>query len=128
MNETVLVVDDDLLIRELVDITLTQAGYRVITASSGVTALELFRRTKIDAVLLDLHMPRMDGLAVLASMNRLARPRPPVLIMTADSGEDRVREASRLGCTGYLVKPFPPESLCTRVQTAIQMHRQRLSN
>lgn len=123
MKPTILVVDDDALIRELADVTLSQAGFHVISAASGETALQVIGRTRIDLMLLDIHMPRMDGLAVLDAAVRRHGARMPIVMMTADSGADKVREARRMGCVGYVVKPFAPQSLCARVQACLDTPR-----
>lgn len=123
MKRSILVVDDDAFIRELVDVTLSQAGFHVVTASSGRTALEVLGQVRIDLVLLDIHMPGMDGLAVLELAARRYGARVPIIMMTADSGEDKVREALRMGCAGYVVKPFTPQSLCARIQACLDAPR-----
>ena len=62
MTATVLIVEDDSMIREMMDIVLSQAGYNVTSAGSGESALDLLKRVKVDLVLLDVHMPHMSGL------------------------------------------------------------------
>lgn len=119
MTTTVLIVEDDEMIREMMDITLSQAGYAVLTAGSGQAALDLLKRLRIGLVLLDVHMPRMSGLEVLAAMRRVNRAGPPVLMVTANRQPDTVAQAVRLGCAGYVAKPFAPGDLLTRVARAL---------
>ena len=116
MKRSILVVDDDALIRELVDVTLSQTGFHAVTASSGQTALEVLNQMRIDLMLLDKDMPGMDGLAVLDAATRRHGPRIPIVMMTA-------REARRMGCAGYVVKPFTPQNLCARVQACLDAPR-----
>jgi len=119
MTWTVLVVEDDEMVREVMDITLTQSGFRVLTAGSGEAGLDLMRRLQIDLVLLDVHMPRMSGLDVLLSMKRMGRPAPPVMMVSANRSIETVQGAMRLGCAGYVAKPFTPESLLGRVRKVL---------
>lgn len=119
MTATLMIVEDDESIREMIDITLSQAGYGVIAVGSGESALDLLKRVKVDLVLLDVHMPRMSGLDVLMAMARIGRPTPPVLMVTANRQADTVAEAMRLGCVGYMAKPFAPGDLLGRVARAL---------
>jgi DNA-binding response OmpR family regulator len=119
MSSTVMIVEDDESIREMIDITLSQAGYRVTAVGSGESALDLLKRIKVDLVLLDVHMPHMSGLDVLMAMARMGRPSPPVLMVTANRQADTVAEAVRLGCVGYMAKPFAPADLLGRVARAL---------
>ncbi len=118
MSKAVLIVDDDPSIREMMDVILTQAGFRVSATSNGEAALDLLKRSRFALVLVDIHMPRMSGLDVLAAMEKLSGM-PPVLMVTANSAPDTVREAVGLGCSGYLAKPFSPAALVARVRHAL---------
>ena len=119
MTATVMIVEDDDMVREMIDITLSQAGYRVASAGSGESALDLLKRIKVDLVLLDVHMPRMSGLDVLMAMAKSGRNTPPVLMVTANRQASTVAEAMRLGCVGYMAKPFAPGDLLGRVARAL---------
>ena len=119
MTSTVMIVEDDDSIREMMDITLSQAGYSVVAVGSGESAMDLLKRVKVGLVLLDVHMPRMSGLDVLMAMSRMGRPSPPVLMVTANRHADTVAEAVRLGCIGYMAKPFAPGDLLGRVARAL---------
>ena len=119
MSATVMIVEDDEAIREMMHITLSQAGYAVASAASGESALDMLKRIKVDLVLLDVHMPRMSGLDVLNAMARMGRRKPPVLMVTANRQANTVAEAVRLGCVGYMAKPFAPADLLGRVSRAL---------
>lgn len=119
MTPAVLIVEDEEMIREMMDITLTQAGYRVTTVADGFAALEVLRHQTVQLILLDVHMPRMSGLEVLAKIKRRVKPTPPVLMVTANRNVDTVREAMKLGCAGYIAKPFAPAVLVARVKSAM---------
>jgi DNA-binding response OmpR family regulator len=119
MTRTALIVEDDPMIREVMDVALSQAGFAVTTAATGEAALDVLRRLRVDLVLLDIHMPRMSGLDVLMAMRRLGRAMPPVLMVSANRSAETVREAMLLGCKGYVAKPFSPEELVSRVMRVL---------
>ena len=112
MSEVVLIVDDDPVQRRLLETTIQRYGYQTIVADGGDAAVKLFTRpdTPIDAVVLDLVMPDLDGLGVLAFM-REASLNIPVIVQTAHGGIDNVVSAMRAGATDFVVKPASPERL-----------------
>ncbi len=118
MKPSILVVDDDDNIREVIHAVLTQAGFQVLVAASGEAAVALLKRSRFELMLLDVHMPKMSGLEVLAAMKQIADA-PPVLMVTADSQTATVREALSLGCAGYIAKPFTPAALVERVRRVL---------
>jgi CheY-like chemotaxis protein/signal transduction histidine kinase len=114
---TVLVVDDDLLIQQLVRSQLTAEGFRVLSASDGVEALRLARDHLPQAIILDILLPRLGGWDVLASLKTdPALANIPVIILSVE--EERARGYS-LGACEYLVKPVEPERLLSVVRKAI---------
>jgi len=108
-NEKILVVDDDTNICELLRLYLTKEGYQVTTANDGEEGLEKFNQLKPDMVLLDVMMPRMDGLEVCRRIRKLGNT--PVMMLTA-KGEtfDKVL-GLELGADDYMVKPFDTKEL-----------------
>lgn len=115
---TVLVVDDEARIIDLVSDYLVEAGFAVARASDGETALDVFRSRRPDAVVLDLGLPGMDGLDVLRRVR--AESDVPVLILTARSDEtDRV-VGLELGADDYVVKPFGPKELVARIRAVLR--------
>jgi len=119
--KTVLVVDDEKDMLELVRYRLEQEGFSVLTADSGENALELLREETVNALVLDIMMPGLDGLDVL----RRIRAQPsgaslPVILLTAKSEEaDRV-VGLELGADDYVVKPFSPRELLARVKAVLR--------
>ena len=103
-NEKILVVDDDVNICELLRLYLTKEGYQVTIANDGEEGLDKFNQVKPDMVLLDVMMPRMDGLEVCRRIRKLGNT--PVMMLTA-KGEtfDKVL-GLELGADDYMVKPF----------------------
>jgi two-component system alkaline phosphatase synthesis response regulator PhoP len=110
---TVLVVEDDRDIREVLRRYLERAEHAVLTTASGAEALTLIEGGSVDLVLLDLGLPDVDGLEVLRAVH--GRGTPPVLVLTARSElEDRLT-GLRLGADDYVTKPFSPTEVVLRV-------------
>src|SRR5690348_13515995 len=120
MAERVLIVDDDPVARRLVENMISRAGYEAVTAEGGDLALALLTdgRTRIDCVVLDLVMPDLDGLGVLARM-RAAGIDAPVIVQTAHGGIDNVVSAMRAGAVDFVVKPASAERLQVSLRNAI---------
>ena len=115
----IVVVEDEPAIRRGVSDALRASGYPVTEAGDGERGLEESLRAGVDLVLLDLLLPRRDGLAVLAEI-RKSRPTLPVIILTArGSEEDRVR-GLKMGADDYVVKPFSARELLARVEAVLR--------
>ncbi|MBI3297580.1 MAG: response regulator [Elusimicrobia bacterium] len=117
MPLTVLVADDDEMFRELVTEILTQGGYSVVRAEDGLAAWDAMQRKKVDMAVLDLNMPRMDGLELTRKIRDDAKYRDlPILLLTVRAMvEDQVSGYSR-GADDYLTKPFDSKMLLVRVK------------
>jgi phosphoserine phosphatase RsbU/P len=102
---TILVIDDETLVRESMAIYLEDSGFNVIQAVNGVQGIELFEEFSPDLVLCDLRMPEMDGMSVLAKLSEIA-PQTPIIIVSGAGQIKDVVEALRLGALDYLVKPI----------------------
>jgi len=124
MNGSLLVVDDDAVVREALVEALVEAGYDVRAADDGVRAVALVAERAPDVVLSDVRMPGMDGLALLALLRERA-PEVPVLLMTAFDDMPTVVAAMREGATDFLVKPLDLHELRTRVARVIDDGRAR---
>jgi DNA-binding response OmpR family regulator len=116
---SVVVVEDEPAIRRGVVDVLRLSGYQVKEAADGVAGLEAALRLDVDLVLLDLLLPKMDGLAVLAEVRRV-RPTLPVIILTARGGEDDRVRGLRMGADDYVVKPFSARELLARVEAVLR--------
>lgn len=116
---TVLVVDDEDGIRDLVAMTLRYEGFEVATAATGMEGLEAADRHRPDVILLDIMLPDIDGHEVLRRLNAGGN-RAPILFLTAkDAPEDRVRGLT-LGADDYISKPFSVAELIARVHVALR--------
>lgn len=118
-NEKILVVDDDTNICELLRLYLTKEGYQVTTANDGEEGLDKFNQVKPDMVLLDVMMPKMDGVQVLQRL-REEGVRTPVMMLTAKSGKDDRITGFNAGADDYLPKPFEPDELICRVRAMLR--------
>src|SRR3979490_3093594 len=120
MAERVLIVDDDPVARRLVENMVSRAGYEPVTAEGGDLALAMLTggKTRIDCVVLDLVMPDLDGLGVLAKM-REAGLDIPVIVQTAHGGIDNVVTAMRAGAVDFVVKPVGMERLSVSLRNAL---------
>ena len=121
MPQTILVVDDERDIVELVRYNLAQAGYRVVSASDGRQAVDLARRERPDLIVLDLMLPVLPGAEVARTLKQDEKTRAiPILMLTARGEEvDRV-VGFELGADDYVVKPFAPRELVLRVQAILR--------
>lgn len=117
----VLVVDDDDAIREVIEIALRiVGGFGVRTADSGANCLKFAREDAPDAILLDVMMPTMDGVATLAELRRDPRTREiPVILVTAKAHESDRRTWERLNKSGVITKPFDPMTLASEVTSML---------
>src|SRR5467141_2529554 len=120
MAERVLIVDDDPVARRLVENMISRAGYEPVTAEGGDLALAILTggKTRIDCVVLDLVMPDLDGLGVLAKL-REAGINIPVIVQTAHGGIDNVVSAMRAGAVDFVVKPVGAERLQVSLRNAL---------
>jgi DNA-binding NtrC family response regulator len=112
---TILIVDDDRALREGLAETIAGLGHRPLSAASGQEALARLEREAVDAVLLDLHMPEMDGIEVLRRLRENPK-RPPVVILTAFASAANTIEAMRLGAFDHLTKPIGRDDLDALLQ------------
>jgi CheY-like chemotaxis protein len=114
MTTTILVVDDDPLIRLTVSGILEDEGYTVVSAGDGLDALAKLAELQPAAILLDITMPRMDGYAFAAELVRRGlRQAVPVIVLTADGRAPE--KAAQVGAEGYLTKPFTLPTLLAEV-------------
>jgi two-component system cell cycle sensor histidine kinase/response regulator CckA len=117
----VLVVDDEVAIRSLIQVTLEDLGYTVLSAENGAQALELFERSseEIVLVLLDLSMPVMDGAETAIAMHS-RRADLPLLVMSGIADDDALRRFGPVRIAGFVPKPFAPEQLAQALAMALQ--------
>lgn len=120
MNECVLVVDDDREIVQALALLLQKEGYRVLRAYDGLEALQLLAEQPVQLILLDVMMPRLDGLSALLKIRE--RRNVPVIVLSAKTEEtDKVLGLS-MGADDYVSKPFNPQELAARVRSHLRRY------
>ena len=115
---TILVVDDEELIRRFIVTFLSQLGYSSVTAMDGVDALDKMKGNKIDAVITDIKMPKMDGIILTREIST-RYPGVPVMVMTAFDEEYSAGTAISLGAREFIKKPFSPDEFAIRLSKMI---------
>lgn len=115
MAYNVLIVDDSGSMRKVLLKTLRLSGFDIgecLEASNGREALEVLEGRWIDLIISDVHMPEMDGIEFLRSLRQKAIfDNTPVVIVTTEANEDRLKQLMDLGASGYIRKPFRPEEI-----------------
>ncbi|MEC0248248.1 response regulator transcription factor [Paenibacillus chitinolyticus] len=119
---TILLVDDETEITNLLEIYLKNEGYRLLKASDGAEALELLNENEVDLIILDVMMPRMDGIE--ACMKIREEKHMPIIMLSAKSQEiDKITGLS-IGADDYVIKPFSPLEMLARVKSQLRRYRQ----
>ncbi|HTA37528.1 MAG TPA: response regulator [Candidatus Acidoferrales bacterium] len=118
--KTVLAIDDSPSIRLMVAHTIRTAGYQVTEAASGTEALELVATSSFDMIFTDQNMPGIDGLTFIRMLRQRGEYKhTPIIVLTTEMGEEMKLKGRAAGATGWMVKPFHPDSLLNVVKRAI---------
>jgi two-component system chemotaxis response regulator CheY len=117
----ILAVDDSPSMRDMVRITLGDAGFDVTAACDGQEALAIARKGSFDLVLSDVNMPLMDGISLIRALRaELSYRHTPILMLTTETSAERKREGKEAGATGWLVKPFDPAQLVATLHRVLR--------
>lgn len=114
----VLLVEDDLALSDVVSFTLRRAGYEVVAAYDGLAALDLYESAAPDLLLLDLNLPRLDGLGVCRHVRALSDV--PIIILSVRGEDEAVVRGLEMGADDYMVKPFSPAQLVARIRAVMR--------
>lgn len=117
---TVLVVDDDKEIRDAIEIYLKNEGYNVLKAQDGVEALELLHQHEVHLIVLDIMMPRLDGIAATCKIRE--EKNIPIIILSAKSEDTDKILGLHIGADDYVTKPFQPLELIARVKSQLRRY------
>ncbi len=120
--ETILIVDDEKNYPMILSAVLEDAGYKAVTASSGMEALDVLDSCLVDLVLTDVTMPGMSGIDLLENVKKI-KPDLPVIIMTAHGSVEKAVDAMRKGAYTFILKPFENEGLIAHISKALSMYR-----
>lgn len=120
MGKLIMTADDSASVRQMVAFTLKQNGFEVIEAVDGQDALQKLAGKKVDMLLTDLNMPRLDGIGLIkgvraGSLNKFI----PIVMLTTESQDSKKSEGKAAGATGWIVKPFKPEQLIAVVKKVL---------
>ena len=118
MSKVVLTVDDSRTMRDMLNLALVEAGYRVTQAVDGIHGLEMLRGEETPHVIVtDLNMPKLDGFGFIEAVRRDARLRAiPILVLTTESDSEKKNRARQAGATGWIVKPFDSVKLVDAIR------------
>lgn len=119
MATRVLIIDDDVILAGLLQLTLELEGFEVDTAADGDEGLALVRQKPFDLILLDLVMPRMDGIKFLRLLNDSEAKRPPVMIVSSATGTELTEQHRAFGVVDIARKPVEPAMLVKRAKAAL---------
>jgi two-component system phosphate regulon response regulator PhoB len=125
---TILVVEDEISIQQLVSYNLIKAGFHVTCADSGEEALDCLLEENIDCVLLDLMLPGMSGLEVCETIRRKSGEKGryvPIVMLTAKGEEEDIVEGLDFGADDYIAKPFSPKVLVARIKAVLRRSHER---
>ncbi len=119
MSKRILTIDDSKTIRDMLMLTLAEAGFDVVQAVDGQDGLDVLGKetAPIDVIITDINMPRMDGYEVIRNLRRDPNHKStPILVLTTESDTDKKNLAREAGATGWMVKPFDPDRLVATVR------------
>ena len=120
MAKCILVVDDSETVRQVLQLTLSKAGFDVVEAEDGVDAFEKLSNQPVDMIVTDLNMPNMDGLELIKKVREENEYRfTPIVMLTTESSEEKKKAGREAGASGWIVKPFKPEQLLKVVKMVL---------
>ncbi|CZF83626.1 histidine kinase [Grimontia sp. AD028] len=116
----ILAADDSVSIRQMVSHTLKEAGYQVETANDGAEALQKAKSGQYDVIISDVNMPNMDGLEFVRQVRAVPQYKfTPILMLTTETSAEKKSMGKSAGATGWIVKPFNPDTLLKTLQRVI---------
>jgi len=120
MAKLIMTADDSASVRQMVSFTLKQNGYDVVEAVDGQDALTKLSGKKVDMLLTDLNMPKLDGIGLIKGVRAGALNKfIPIVMLTTESQDSKKAEGKSAGATGWIVKPFKPEQLIAVVKKVL---------
>ncbi len=114
----ILVVEDDLALSDVIAFTLRRAGFEILTAYDGLAALASWETNRPGLLVLDLNLPKLDGLEVCRRIRAVEKT--PIIMLSVRSGDEIVVKGLELGADDYIVKPFSPSQLVARIRAVLR--------
>ena len=122
MQKKILVVDDSASMRQMADFTLSHTEHDILEAVDGLDALNKAEMTRIDLFLVDINMPKLDGISLIKKLRKVPKYfKTPILVLTTESNNSIKMQGKKAGATGWLVKPFQPDQLLKVVEKVLSM-------
>jgi len=120
VSKKIMTVDDSASIRQMVKFTLEDAGYGVMEACDGEDALQALTGSGVHMMLVDLNMPKLDGISLIKKVRSMPEFKfIPIIMLTTESQADKKQAGKEAGATGWIVKPFKPEQLLKVVKKVL---------
>ncbi|MBC3413669.1 MULTISPECIES: response regulator [Pseudomonas] len=120
MAKTILIVDDSASMRQLVRISLASAGHTIIEACDGQDALAKLTGQKVNLIISDVNMPKLDGIGLVKALKARAEYRfTPIMMLTTESEQSKKAEGQAAGAKAWMVKPFQPQQLLAAVEKLV---------
>jgi len=120
MAKTILLIDDSTTLRQVVKMALQGAGYDVLEADNGQSALKLLDGRKVHLIVSDVNMPIMDGITFLKAAKQLPDYKfTPIIMLTTEASEEKKKEGQMAGAKAWVVKPFQPPTLLAAISKLI---------
>lgn len=121
MSKTILIVDDSKTVRNLVAFIMKKEGFKVVTAEDGLDGLEkLYSSERVDLIISDINMPRMDGFTFIKSVREQDAYRDiPIVVLSTEGQEKDIQAGLSIGANMYMVKPAQPEKMVKNIKMLI---------
>lgn len=117
MAKRILTIDDSKTMRDMLMLTLSDAGYEVLQAVDGQDGISVLGDKRVDVVITDINMPKMDGYEVIRNLRaNSVHKTTPILVLTTESDTEKKNLARNAGATGWMVKPFDPDQLVATIR------------
>ena len=117
MPKKILTIDDSKTMRDMLMLTLAHAGFDVLQAVDGQDGIDVLGDQRVDVVITDINMPKMDGYEVIRCLRKSpVHKSTPILVLTTESDTEKKNLAREAGATGWMVKPFDPERLIATIR------------
>ena len=120
MAKSILIVDDSASVRQVVSISLRNAGYDVMEGCDGKDALSKLKGQKVHLIISDVNMPNMDGISLVKAVKQMpAYKFTPIVMLTTESQDSKKKEGQEAGAKAWIVKPFKPDQLVAAVRKIV---------